>query len=503
MIHALAGLVLCWTALAADESIQNGIVKSVDADKGTLTITVDGKDAEFAVTDDTRVVSRDGTPLADRLKDKALKAGAAVKFKPETKDGKAVLVGLLLVGDAGKPDQPGNGIQKGVLRSVDPDKGTLTITADGKDLDFAVNDDTKVFGPDMTMLPDRLKDKRFKPGAAVMFKPGSKGDRTVLDGVKLVGDGKGPDSSPPPPPIEKVDTSKLKPLTELGADEYQGFKGGLYPDGKNERPADHEKAGLALAKKVQPLDADGKPSADGKIVLLSVGMSNTGQAFNGFIRAAKGDGGVNPKVVLLNGAQGGMTAHAIQDPDDQGTGTKYWDREDVILKEAGVTRAQVQAVWIKQADAGPSQGFPKYAQTLQAELEKVAQVLAARFPNVKLVYLSSRTYAGWAKTRLNPEPYAYESGFSVKWLIEKQIKGDADLNYDAARGAVKAPWLSWGPYLWANGATPRADGFRYEEGDFSSSDGTHESDAGVAKVGKELLKFFKTDSTTRDWFVAK
>jgi hypothetical protein len=165
-----------------------------------------------------------------------------------------------------------------------------------------------------------------------------------------------------------------------------------------------------------------------------------------------------------------------------------------------VTREQVQAVWIKQADAGPNQGFPGYARTLQGELAEIVRSLPKRFPNLKLVYLSSRTYGGYAKTPLNPEPYAYESGFAVKWLIEQQLQGDPALNFDPARGPVRAPWVSWGPYLWANGSTKRADGFAYEEADFAA-DGTHESPAGQRKVGGLLLQHFKTDPTTRGWFL--
>src|SRR5207237_1804365 len=120
----------------------------------------------------------------------------------------------------------------------------------------------------------------------------------------------------------------------------------------------------------------------------------------------------------------------------------------------------------------------------------------------KLVYLSSRTYGGYAKSPLNPEPYAYESAFSVKWLIEQQIKGDPSLNFDAKKGAVKAPWLSWGPYLWANGSTKRSDGFSYDESDFAA-DGTHLSASGIEKVGRLMLQFFRSDSTTRPWFVGQ
>src|SRR5579871_151466 len=120
-----------------------------------------------------------------------------------------------------------------------------------------------------------------------------------------------------------VDTSKLVPLPELGTGKYQGFPGGLYPDGKNERPAAHEALGLALAKQIQPLGLDGKPSPDGKIVLLSIGMSNTTQEFAAFQRLADADRDKNPKLVMVDGAQGGMTANRIMDPEDKGNGTRF------------------------------------------------------------------------------------------------------------------------------------------------------------------------------------
>ena len=181
-------------------------------------------------------------------------------------------------------------------------------------------------------------------------------------------------------------------------------------------------------------------------------------------------------------------------------GTQYWTIVDGRLKAAGVTRDQVQVVWIKQADAGPTQGFPAYAQNLQKELERIVQLLPGRFPNIKLVYLSSRTYGGFVKTGLNPEPYAYESAFSVKWLIEEQLQNDPALNHDRKQGPVTSPWLSWGPYLWDNGMIARADGYRPEQGDFAG-DGTHHAGPGIIKMGGLLPHFFKSDSTTRPWFI--
>ena len=87
----------------------------------------------------------------------------------------------------------------------------------------------------------------------------------------------------------------------------------------------------------------------------------------------------------------------------------------------------------------------------------------------------------------------------ISHLIEEQLKGTPGLNYDAAKGPVTAPWLSWGPYLWANGAIKRSDGFSYEESDFGG-DGTHPSVSGVRKVAHLLLDFFKNDSTAKGWF---
>ena len=63
----------------------------------------------------------------------------------------------------------------------------------------------------------------------------------------------------------------LIPLTELGSRFYQGRQGGLYPGGSNKLPAAHEAAGLAAARSIRPLDAQGLPDeARGKIVLISI-----------------------------------------------------------------------------------------------------------------------------------------------------------------------------------------------------------------------------------------
>jgi Cu/Ag efflux protein CusF len=493
------GLLLATSALLAQEGRQRGKIKKVDADKDTITITVGDKDLEFEVSDKTRLMDGDNKEIKDRLKDKRLKPGTPVMFIARNRDNTIVLVGMKLAGPGGSTGRPVPGdIRSAKVKKIDLDKKVLTLTVDGKDREFTLIDRTQVLGASGDTLEERFKG--VKVGADILFKAVRRDGKEVIIGLKVGGrDSSGNRERPGEQERITKDTSNLKPLTELSSDLYQKFAGGLYPESKNVRPAAHEAAGLRLAKEVQPRDTKGKPAKDGKIVLLSVGMSNTSQVSTGFARAIGDEDQINPSVVFLNGAQGGMTASAIQQADS-GQGEQYWKTVDERLEDAGLTREQVQAVWIKQADAGPKEGFPGYARKLQGELANIVKLLHGRFPNLKLVYLSSRTYGGYARSRLNPEPYAYESGFAVKWLIEQQIKGEAALNFDVKNGAVKAPWLSWGPYLWANGTTKRTDGFRYEEADFAP-DGTHLSGSGVRKTGELMLNFFKTDSTTKTWFV--
>jgi hypothetical protein len=281
------------------------------------------------------------------------------------------------------------------------------------------------------------------------------------------------------------DSVGVVPLNELGTGLYKGEEGGLYPGGSNTPPAKHLAKGVKLAHEIVPLDKDGKPSPDGKIVLLTTGMSNTTMESVAFIKLASGDPELNPHVVILDGAQGGQTARITGNPQ-----ANYWKIDEDRLAQAGLSPKQVQAVWLKQANAQPTEAFPVEAKKLEEDIRATIKNLTARFPNLKQVFLSSRIYAGYASTPLNPEPHAFETAFADKWLISEQIAGKSDLT----------PWLAWGPYLWGDGMKPRKDGLIWTREDLGA-DGTHPSDSGRVKVAKLLLDFFKSDPTTKPWFV--
>jgi hypothetical protein len=295
------------------------------------------------------------------------------------------------------------------------------------------------------------------------------------------------------------DSTGLVPLPDLSKGNYKGEEGGLYPGGGNTPPLDHLKAGLAQAKQITPLDPDGKKSPNGKIVMLSIGMSNTTMEFQQFQKLAAATTGLNPKLVIVDGAQGGQTAKITATPD-----ANFWKVVSDRLEKAGVTAKQVQIAWIKQANAHPTEGFPAAAKQLEADMVGTLHNLHDKFPNMKITYLSSRIYAGYATSPLNPEPYAYEGAFSMKWAIADQIAGKPELNYNASKGEVKSPWIAWGPYLWTDGLKGRKqDGVIWEKDDCVTTDRTHPSETGKEKVAKMLMDFLKSDPTSKSWFTAK
>jgi hypothetical protein len=289
------------------------------------------------------------------------------------------------------------------------------------------------------------------------------------------------------------------PLDDLGAGTYLGFQGGLYPGGANLRPPAHEVAGLAEAAQVIPRNSAGAADlAAGKIGFISIGMSNCVIHFNGLMQATAADPLKNPRVVLANCAQGGQTAAVLANP-----AASYWTTwVPTKLAQAALTPAQVQVVWFLEADAGPTQAFPQDALTLKSEFTAIMGILRANFPNARILYGASRIYAGYATTTLNPEPFAYQQAFAVKWLIEDQIQGLPALNFDPANGPVVSPWLAWGPYMWADGLVPRSDGLTWACGDFNA-DGTHPSSQGASKNATHLLAFLQADSTAQGWYLAQ
>ena len=344
----------------------------------------------------------------------------------------------------------------------------------------------------------------------------------VLAGTALLSCAAPPPRPPPPKPVvvlPPTDTVKI-PLTDLPS--YFKFRGGLYPNGVNQPPLDHDSAVRAARNRIRALDVNGDESPFGKYVLISIGMSNTTQEWCSqtsgppcatwtFMGRAATDPTVNKNLlVIVNGAADGQDAPAWTSP-----ASPNYDRiKTGRLAPLGLSENQVEIAWVKLDDAKASRSLPSDSADAYVYLSNLGQVLRTlriRYPNLLIVFLSSRSYGGFASgigatTDLTAEPYAYEEGFSVKWAIESQINEMRGLPADPRAGSLNyakksAPVIVWGPYLWSDAATPRSDGFLLNRADFEE-DGMHPSQNGESKVGLALLEFFKNSSYAKCWFMA-
>ena len=335
---------------------------------------------------------------------------------------------------------------------------------------------------------------------------------------------------------------------------YMGFPGGLYENGNNPPSDHHDPDGIAFGNQIQPLDINGNPSASGTIAFISIGLSNTSLEFGGFVNYVADpsrSSQVNPRLAVLNGAKPGEAACSYVDPVlapidtctvqpyTSGDKQNQYDRirDEVLATATGapgvvpgcgtttnpcLSEKQVQAVWVKEASPAPEgSGFSTLcdpsssgcvndvtiteALHFEQQLGQIARALRVRYTNLKQVFLASRIYAGYIIIDKSPEPFAYEYGFSAKWLIQAQVEQMRGQGADSVAGDLNynngtAPWIAWGPYLWANGANPRSDGLEWiRDTDYQTKDYQHPSQAGINKVDGLLFTFFTTSAYT-PWF---
>ncbi len=271
---------------------------------------------------------------------------------------------------------------------------------------------------------------------------------------------------------------------------FDNCEGGLYPDGSNTDPDPHDSDGVSIAQGIQPID--------GKIVMISIGMSATQQAYEHFIEEANADPEINPNLLLVDGAEGGATANSWI----MKTSGFWTDVIDYNLPFAGATPDQVQIAWVNDVNSQQGATFPSDATELQGDYETIAQILVQDFPNIKMMFFSSMNYTGYSTgiTTTLPEPQAYESAWGAKWAIQDQIEGNC-CNYNSNNGPVTAPWMGWSFYYWGNGLIPRSDGITWTCQDLQH-DGLHPSvPLGEIKIAEYLLNWFKTADLSTPWFL--
>lgn len=311
------------------------------------------------------------------------------------------------------------------------------------------------------------------------------------------------------------------PLTDFQPGQlYLGaFAGTLY-ENSNAVPADHAADGLNFVSQIQPLDAQGHPSPKGKIVVIGMGMSNwtiewcslnrsncTPQSF--LVQAAQNSQVNHTTLVLVDCAKGGQSADRWVD-NSFGNYTQCTQ----AIQKAGVTDLQVQVILYKNALEFPTQSLTTTTKcsatsvvdacAYEHDVGETARFARTVFPNVKEMFLHSRIYGGYASPgTLNPEPFAFEYGFSTKWLIEAQINQIRTGQIDPTAGDLSytvAPWLAWGPYFWTSGPAKRSDGLSWLPDEYIQ-DLTHPGNLGTLQVSTQMIQFYLT-SAFSPWFTA-
>lgn len=249
---------------------------------------------------------------------------------------------------------------------------------------------------------------------------------------------------------------------------------GLYPTG-NPRPPEHLAAGLEAAETIVP-------GPDGKVHIAGFGgMSNAFREWAAFSEVAAGYA-VKP----INVNRPGWDAVRIVERADT-----YWAWVRKQVAKQGSRPQDIQVGWLKNSvkhyAEEPPPTLPEDAKFLQDLLWQIIMRATGEFPNLKMVFITSANYSGYSTKPTRREPGAWQEGFASKWLIAARL------------GVTEPVFVDWGPYLWADGLTPRSDGLTWPRNCFAS-DGLHPSPKGNGVIANLLLNFFANDPLTAGWF---
>lgn len=261
-------------------------------------------------------------------------------------------------------------------------------------------------------------------------------------------------------PVGAADSSIPVPL-DVGTGTYKGLSLGLYEN--------------AIAPTVTPVE--------GVIGLVCIGMSNAKQECDDFISKLVGEwaGQVNPQLRVVNCAVPGNAIERWNDPAYD----KLWNGCERKIQQAGLHPDQIRVVWHKAANMFTTDAngtaLPPYPDSnsdyfhFYENLTTFAARLHEKLPSVQAVYVTSRSYGGFASKDSRGEPHSYEEGLALnQWLKDHPV--------------VDGVWYGWGPYIWAPDCAAgmvNGSGVCYEREDFRA-DGIHPEQGARDKISQML-----------------
>lgn len=291
-----------------------------------------------------------------------------------------------------------------------------------------------------------------------------------------------------------MDTTGFIPVADLGTSTFNGFTGGKYPGGSNNIPALHFNQGVDASATIFPLNSKGiTDSVNGKIGFMVLGYS-TAAMTGRFVRSIYQTQEIDNPMEIVIGAQGGQDINSMTNADDV-----YWSNIDTILNSSGLSAQQIQLIWISSGDILSHQlPFPEQCYVQIEKYKRMLQQIKIKYPNTKIVFISDRTYAGYIGgigegPQELKEPTAYYNSWTVKWLIEKQIEGEAGFTQN------EIPFIDWGPALWTDGTNGNSSGYQWNCED-AGKGGIHPSSKGRMKEAGLVYLYFKKHPYTKNLF---
>lgn len=358
------------------------------------------------------------------------------------------------------------------------------------------------------------------------------GGRVEMGAVEIAGDspfptGRGAVLALDEPSVGRTKYLSLYPL-------------GLYSNHSQVMPSAHKTEGLAWANTIEVRDLAGNPNASGRVVFLGLGGSDVSEMFcteaddnppifaggnpvctprslSGRVQLSESDF-VEPMLTkIVNGAYPNQYAGDFSQEDEPVFGGVNGNYDRIRDRVLGgyinpLSENQVQALYIQLANESPVASLPDRhadAVELMVRLGNVLRLARERYPNLRVALLSGRPYSPAGVAHAPNEPFAYETGLAVKWLIQAQVEQMAndgtvvdtragDLDYEA--GA--APWIAWGPYLGNHPTPSQKVGARFTNGDFDNAPNGFFSDRGEAKASLLLLHHVSFSPFTKCWLMS-
>ena len=237
---------------------------------------------------------------------------------------------------------------------------------------------------------------------------------------------------------------------------------------------------------------DSKPSIDTPndsyhTFLVCIGMSNAFQQCEHWIRVQNNalSDQINSDLIIINCAVG---SHAIERWNNESYDDLLWNSCDRQLKLNNISNTDNVYVWHKAAmqflteydESGTRQllSSEKAYESLLVELSTFSERIVEKMPYVSTVFVSGRSYGGFATNIERGEPYSYENNLAINEWVQNNP-------------SVKGVMYMLGPSLWGPNCANATNlsQFCYQRSDYSP-DGVHMSMQGRSKVVRILNEFF-------------